>query len=131
MDITFGNVAPAAIPTFTPAPRPTASANSTSQSTQNGTPVASSTKQPAGTIPAGSPGAGSPFPTSQGGVTSSTSANGGGGGSGGGGFPLWGVAVLVVGGIAVLGGSVGYAMSRSHKDDEADDPFPPYTPDPE
>ncbi len=56
VDITFGSATPAPIPTATPSPVTTRVPTSISQSTQNGTPVASATKQPAGTIPAGSPG---------------------------------------------------------------------------
>ena len=127
VDVTFGNATPAAIPTFTPVPKPSGVANSQTQTSQNGTPSASRTGQ-VGTVAAGSPGAGSPFPTSQGGITSSTGPTSSGGG-GGGGFPLWGVALAVVAGIALLGGSVGYAMSRSNKDDEPGDSLPPYSPD--
>ena len=119
VDVTFGNVSPAAIPTFTPAPRPTADPN---QPAANGTPLpqGNATIQPVGTIPPGTPGAGSPYPTRPGGVTSSSL--GGSSSDGGGGFPLWGVAILVLGGIAAVGGGVGFAMSRSSdEDDDFDD----------
>jgi hypothetical protein len=121
VDITFGNATPAAIPTFTPVPKPSGVTNSSTQNAQNGTPATNGTAQLTGTIPAGSPGAGSPFPTSHGGVTSSTQGGNGSSGDSGGGFPLWGIAVAVIGGIALLGGSVGYAMSRSKRDDDLDD----------
>lgn len=131
VDVTFGNATPAVIPTFTPAPKPTSAPNSAS-----GTPVpgaANTTPQPAGTIPAGSPGAGSPYPTLKGGITNTSANTTGGGGSGdsGGGFPLWGVALAVLGGIAVIGGGVGYAMSRANRDDDLDDTYPPPPPAPD
>jgi len=123
LDVTFGNVAPAAIPTFTPDVRtPTPRAN--------GTPVpgATETAQALGTIPKGSPGAGSPV-VLQGGVTSSRLGPGQGSASGGEGFPLWAVVILVLAGIAIVGGGAGYAMSRNRRDDDDDDHFlsPPPT----
>ena len=123
VDVTFGNVSPAAIPTFTPAPKPTPGPNQTAGS---GTPLpqGNATIQPVGTIPPGTPGAGSPYPTREGGVTSSAPAGSSSDG-GGGGFPLWGVAILVLGGIAAIGGGVGFAMSRSN-DDDLDDSEPPF-----
>lgn len=112
LDITFGNATPAPIPSATPTPTRDASAPSTA-----GTPGPGGTAvgeaQPSGTIPRGSPGAGSPVPTLRGGVTSSQGTGGGsGGGDGGGGFPVWAIVVLVLGGIAAIGGGVGYAISR-------------------
>jgi hypothetical protein len=126
VDITFGNVSPAAIPTFTPAPKPTADPN---QPANNGTPLpqGNATIQPVGTIPPGTPGAGSPYPTRKGGVTSSA-PSGSSGDGGGGGFPLWGVAILVLGGIAAVGGGVGFAMSRSSDDDDDLDDTHDYRP---
>lgn len=124
VDVTFGDVTPAPIPTRTPAPRNTAIANSTPQANASGTPLANASGAPLGTIPAGSPGAGSPYPTRAGGLTTANGAAGGGGGDGGGGFPLWGIAILVLGGIAAVGGGVGYAMSRSNRDDD-DGPYLP------
>lgn len=132
-DVTFGGASPAPIPTFTPAPtRTPAPANTqtppsngetpTSNTPENGTPGAIET------IPPGSPGAGSPV-TRPGGVTSSDpgaqESN-----SGGGGFPVWGVVVLVLGGIAAVGGGVGLMMARNRNEDELvevdaydDDPY--------
>jgi hypothetical protein len=122
LDITFGNATPAPIPTFTPVPTPTKNPNAVATNAQ-GTPIASAS--PVGTIPAGSPGAGSPIPTLKGGVTNSTPGTSAPtGGDDGGGFPLWGVAVLVLGGIALVGGGVGFAMSRN-RDDDDDDLYPP------
>ncbi len=117
LNVVFGDATPAAIPTFTPTPPRTA------------TPAAGSTESPQGgqgggaveTIPAGSPGAGSPVPRS-GGITSSTPATGESSDDGGG-FPIWAVAVLVLGGVAVVGGGIGFAMSRTRTGEE-DDLFP-------
>ena len=131
LDVTFGNATPAVIPTFTPAPttptstpRPgtTAAAVATAVA---GTPSAAGSSQPVGTIPAGSPGAGSPVPTLRGGVTSSTPTAQQADASGGGGFPIWGVVLLVLAGVAALGGGVGYAMSRGRTDGPDDDDLLP------
>jgi len=121
LDVTFGDVTPAAIPTFTPVP-PRTPANTTPA------PGATETAQAVGAIPAGSPGAGSPVAL-KGGVTSSRAAPGQANPGDGGGFPLWAVAIIVLGGIAIVGGGVGYAMSRNRRDD--DDGFlrPPPGPD--
>ncbi len=116
LDVTFGNVTPAAIPTYTPTSTPPA----------NGTPVpgATETALVVGTIPKGSPGAGSSV-VLQGGVTSSRPGPGQATAGDGGGFPLWAVAILVLAGIAIVGGGLGYAMSRSRRDDEDDFLRPP------
>ena len=123
LDLTFGTASPAAIPTFTPAPTRTPD--------PAGTPVPGQTpgQTPAelGTIPAGSPGAGSPVPTSpRGGITSATpgqqsnvTADDDGG------VPVWAIALLVLGGIGAVGGGVGYFMSRSNGDAAPDDFGPP------
>lgn len=114
VDVTFGNATPAPIPTFTPTPQRTT------------TPAPGAPEGPGNqggnvaTIPAGSPGAGSPIPTRPGGVTSATPQASEAEGAGGG-FPIWALAILVFGGIAAVGGGVGYAMSRN-RDDE-DEPF--------
>lgn len=129
LDITFGNVTPAPIPTFTPTATrpPQTNAGGTPVPGGNTTPGApASGGQQAGTIPAGSPGAGSPVPTLKGGVTSSNqdgsrqaSAK-----DDGGGFPLWGVALLVLVGIAAVGGGIGYSISRSRAANaDLDDPL--------
>jgi hypothetical protein len=138
LDITFGSATPAPIPTFTPTPtrtaEPTANPSQvtpTPQGTPNGTTPgasptngAATTPRPTGTIPAGSPGAGSPFPTTPGGVTTNP-PGGGGGSSNGGGFPIWAAVVLVLGGIALVGGGVGFAMAKSRSgaaDDGGEEP---------
>ena len=114
LNITFGNATPAAIPTFTPTPQ------------GSGSPAAGSQGGGAGaveTIPAGSPGAGSPVARNNpGGVTSTDPKAADAAEDDGGGFPIWAVAVLVLGGIAVVGGGVGFLMSRSRTND--DDLFP-------
>lgn len=131
LDVTFGNVTPVPIPTFTPAPTRTPTPpQATSIGTQGATPASNGTGTAAsttvlGTIPAGSPGAGSPIPTLKGGVTSSRPGNSQEGSADGGGFPLWAVVIIVLGGIAVVGGGVGYAMSRGRggEDDTDGGPF--------
>lgn len=128
VDVTFGNATPAAIPTFTPTPGRTAAAGSTAQPAA-GTPVpgaagssgsqgdASGTGS-VGTVPAGSPGAGSPVATLGGGLATSSQQQSNAeaktnAGDDGGGFPIWaGVAIALVV-IAAVGGGVGYGMSRS------------------
>ncbi len=122
LDITFGNVTPVPIPTFTPAPTrtPTPPGTGTPATTPaSGTGTAVPTEV-AGTIPAGSPGAGSPIPTLKGGVSSSRPDSSRQLAGDGDGFPLWAVVIIVLGGIAVIGGGVGYAMSRGRHD--VDDP---------
>jgi hypothetical protein len=111
LDITFGNATPAPIPTRTPTPSPTEG------------PDGGGTQDPGQggaveTIPPGSPGAGSPVPTSSGGLTSSDIPSGGGGGDSGSGFPVWAVAVFLLGGLAAIGGGVGFMMARAHADEE-------------
>ncbi len=119
VDVTFGSATPAPIPTFTPTtPGPA------------GTPAPGGTPAPAGTIPRGSPGAGSPVPTLRGGVTNATPRAGGGSSSGGDGFPLWAVVLIVLAGIAVTGGAIGYGMSRNRGREDDEDEFgrPPQPP---
>jgi len=112
-DIIFGDVTPAPIPTFTPTPEatPTPPAEATSQPVA---PVATSTK-PAQT----------PAPVIRGGVTSATPGPGDSmlAGSSGDQFPLWIAVVLVLGGVGVIGGGLGYAMARTHDRDDGDDMF--------
>lgn len=115
-DVTFGGASPAPIPTFTPAPTRTPEPASTGTPPSEGGTPGSNTPGAVETIPAGSPGAGSPV-TRPGGVTSSDpgaqESN-----SNGGGFPVWGVVVLVLGGIAAVGGGVGLMMARNRNEDE-------------
>jgi hypothetical protein len=114
LDITFGDVTPAPIPTFTPAPTNTPRP-SPSQTPANGTPGTGAAS--VGTIPVGSPGAGSPVASLKGGVTNSTAGTRQSASSdSSGGFPLWAGALLVLVGIAAVGGGVGYAMSRSRRE---------------
>lgn len=121
LDVTFGNVTPVPIPTFTPAPTRTPTPP---PPTSTGTAAASGTAtEVVGTIPAGSPGAGSPIPTLKGGVTSSRPGNLQSNDGGDSGFPLWAVVIIVLGGIAVVGGGVGYAMSRGRNEDDDGGPF--------
>lgn len=119
LDITFGNATPAPIPTPTPSPTRAAQANPT----QSG-------DAPASVQGTAAPGAaGTQGPGSRGGVTNADRGNTNDASvadDGGGGFPVWAVAVLVLGGIAAVGGGVGYAMARSRADD--DDDFLPRPP---
>lgn len=114
LDITFGNVTPAAIPTFTPAPTNTPRPGTPGASSSSATPEAAAAS--VGTIPAGSPGAGQPL---KGGVSNtgasksvSTTSTGR---SDSGGFPIWGGALLVLLGVAAVGGGVGFTMSRNRR----------------
>lgn len=123
LDLTFGSASPAVIPTFTPAPTRTPEPASTPQPGETGTPAtAVGTVE---TIPAGSPGAGSPVSSPSGGISSATPGAQSASTGSGGGFPVWGVVVLILGGIAAVGGGVGYAMSRSRADSMDDDILPP------
>ncbi len=117
LDVTFGSATPAVIPTFTPAPTRTPEPRATPQPGQTGTPGQGGQVE---TIPAGSPGAGSPVASPRGGITSATPGAQRSGNGGGGGFPVWGVVVLILGGIAAIGGGVGYAMSRSRQQGDDD-----------
>jgi hypothetical protein len=123
LDVTFGNATPVPIPTFTPTPTRT-------PAPPTNTPRPGETLQPVATIPPGSPGAGSPVPTSPlGGITSGTpgaSSSAGGGDDGdGGGVPVWAVVLLVLGAVGVIGGGAGYMMSRSQRAQADDDEFLP------
>jgi hypothetical protein len=135
-DIVFNNATPAPIPTFTPTPpRTTATtapavtptppasnetATSAASTTETGTATVTGTPSASATATATA----SATPTLRGGVTSNTSP-GGGGDSGDSGFPVWGGVVAALGGLALIGGGVGYMMARSrHEDDESDPAVP-------
>ena len=114
LDVTFGNATPAAIPTFTPTVAPP---TPVSTPAPGASPVAGGAVE---TIPAGSPGAGSPAPTLKGGVTSSTPAAQRASTNDGGGFPVWGIVLLGLIGVGAVGGGIGYAMSRTRASEDAD-----------
>jgi hypothetical protein len=120
LDVTFGNATPVPIPTFTPTPTRT-------PAPPTNTPRPGETQTAVETIPPGSPGAGSPVAKSPvGGITSGTpgaSSSGGGGDDDGGGVPVWAVVLLVLGAVGVIGGGVGYMMSRSQRAQAEDDEF--------
>lgn len=95
LDVTFGDVTPVPIPTFTP--------------TTTGTPkptVAIGTQTPHPSV------ASSAVPTLKGGVTGSPVATAA-SDSGGGGFPIWAIVLIVVVALAVIGGGVGFVMARN------------------
>jgi hypothetical protein len=121
LDLTFGNATPVAIPTFTPAPTRTPDPAVTQTPGQTpGVPTA----RPA-TIPAGSPGAGSPVPTVPlGGITSATPGQQAAGNNDDGGIPIWAIALLLLGGVGAIGGGVGYYLSRGRDDGDELDPPP-------
>jgi hypothetical protein len=131
LDLAFGSATPVAIPTSTPTPTSAA----TKQTASSGTPTSTGSNAAArsvtvDTVPAGSPGAGSPIasPSSNptGGLTSASSGGpGGGDGGGGGGFPIWGIVLLAFGGVAAAGGGIGYAMSRRRHPADDTSAFPP------
>jgi hypothetical protein len=124
-DITFGNAQPAAIPTFTPAvsnqatespPPPGSSATPTSPGATPG--EATSAATPESTAAAATA-------TRRAGVTSSTpeagvfpAATGGDGG-----FPAWGIVLLALGGLAAVGGGVGFLIARNQRAQAEDDLF--------
>lgn len=118
VNVTFGTATAAPIPTFTPAPTRIPASGPASGTAEPGT---GGSESPVGTIPAGSPGAGSPVVTLAGGLTSSIPGPGRPEGEDDGGFPIWAAIVVGLGGIAVVGGGVGYVMSRSNHEDEGDD----------
>lgn len=148
LNVTFGDAKPLALPTATPTVKRSATVAKNAAGTPivatnaagtpivatnaAGTPIAAANEtaqvsQTVATIPPGSPGAGSPIPTLAGGITNTTAGGTGGGSNsgGGGGFPLWGIVLLVLGGIALVGGGVGYAMSRSNNEEDLDQPHVP------
>jgi len=131
LDITFGNATPAPIPTFTPTPTRTPVPAAT------GTPAPGQPTPGSGgqggsdggqggsvaTIPAGSPGAGSPV--TGGGVTSATPGQQNAAGGDESGFPIWGVIVLVLGAIAAVGGGAGWMLARNRQSAADGDDFGP------
>ena len=134
-DVTFGTATPAPIPTFTPTPpRTTPGASGTGPAgtpTPVGTPAGPATPgaggsaTASGTATRAATGTASATPTLRGGVTST----GGGSGSGGGGddgFPVWAAVVSVLGGVALVGGGVGFMMARNRGGE--DDPESPVSP---
>lgn len=142
-DVTFGGASPAPIPTFTPAPTRTPEPPATNTQAPGGNETPGQGGNDNGgnggsgeveTIPPGSPGAGSPV-SRPGGVTSSDPNAQEALDSDDGGFPVWGVVVLLLGGIAAVGGGVGLVMARNRNAAEADafddDPYDSYSADPD
>ena len=103
LNITFGDVTPLPIPTFTP----------TSTGTARPT-VVIGTQTPRPTTLS------SAVPTLKGGVAGSPVA--GASDSGGGGFPIWAIVLIVVAALAVAGGGAGVVIARNHRaESEGDD----------
>ncbi|MFN0093799.1 MAG: hypothetical protein ACKVVT_03345 [Dehalococcoidia bacterium] len=129
LDVVFGSATPAAIPTFTPAPTrtptPTRAANAVtptpggptpSGTAAQGTTTGTATAGASGTATAGTP----TIPgTIRGGLGSPSAPSTGGNDDDGGGFPIWGAVLLVIAGIALVGGGVGFLMAQSRKDRDA------------
>lgn len=118
--IVFGDATPPPIPTFTP----TATATATPTLSAAEATAQSATQ----TVTAGTPGDGdddgSPQVSPNASVSASASASGTASSSpvigeanvdddGDGGFPMWAAVLLGLGGIAAIGGGIGYAMTRS------------------
>jgi hypothetical protein len=102
LNITFGDVTPLPIPTFTP--------------TSTGTPkptVAIGTQTPRPSA------ASSAVPTLKGGVAGSPAAASSTGG--GDGFPIWAIVLIVVVALAVIGGGAGVVIARNHRPDGGGD----------
>lgn len=123
-DITFGNVTPDPIPTFTPTTVPTATNTPQPNATQpatEATPGAGTPTTPGqgggnSATATGSPGAtnGTATATPTGELSSATPGVPSSGDGGDGGVPTWAIVLLAVGGLAAVGGGVGYMMSRSN-----------------
>ncbi len=139
-DVAFGTATPAPIPTSTPVSRaasPGAAGTSVVNTpTPSLTAAGGDTTPPVGT-PAVAPGTQTPAststslssatPTLRGGVTTGNTT-GGSGGSGDDGFPVWAAVVAALGGIALVGGGVGFMMARSRKDEEDAEALTPPAP---
>ncbi len=128
LNVAFGNATPVPIPTASPVPTRTPEPGAANTPAPNASPSSSSTTAPPQTIPAGSPGAGSPVPTSpRGGITSATPGQQSAASTGGdGGTPVWIYALLVLSVLGAVGGGVGYFMARGRRatadDNFTDDP---------
>lgn len=126
LDIVFGDITPAPIPTTTPTPEgaePTQAPDSEPTSAAPGS-TDGSPEDPADETPDGEDGEtpdGETSPESteepEGQLTDATpgagASAGDGDGSGDGGFPVWAILLLVIGGVAVVGGGVGFVMARN------------------
>lgn len=116
-NITFGDATPAPIPTFTPTAVPTATNTPVPGSTQPPTEASPGSETPGATSSPGGTGGSntaSPTNTTSGTASSATPGIPGTGNGGGGGVPVWAIVLLALGGIAAVGGGVGYFMSRSN-----------------
>jgi hypothetical protein len=149
LDLAFNDAKPVVVPTATPTPTgsPTPNPREVSGTTNSSTPIPSGPNnsggtnqqggdQPTssatvGTVPAGSPNAGSPAASPRGGLVTrpqDTGGTGSGSSSGGGdSFPVWAAVLLGLGGVALIGGGVGFAMSRNRRvaSTHPDDPVAP------
>lgn len=119
-DIVFGDATPDVIPTATRTPIPSAT-----ESVSTGSPETEAT--PGTGTPDSSQ---SPSRTQPGGVSTTTpaAANAGDSGDGDGGLPLWALLALAVGGIAAVGGGIGFAISRGNSAAGPESLDPPSSP---
>lgn len=137
-NITFGDVTPDPIPTFTPTTQPTATNTpqpNASQPPTEGTPgegTPGQTRTPGqggGNLTATATGDdpdGTTTATPTGELSSTTPGTPGSGDDGdGGGIPVWAIVLLALGGIAAVGGGVGYMMSRSGGSSSGDEEAAP------
>lgn len=144
-NITFGDVDPAPIPTFTPTTQPVATNTPRPNATQPPTEATAGPGTPAGSTPG--TGGDNQTATTTGSATATGSAPSGtrtatatptgevssatpgapdsGDDGDGGGVPVWAIVLLALGGIAAVGGGVGYMMSRSNATGSGDEEAAP------
>jgi len=120
LGIAFGSASPVPQPTAAPTATPNVAAIATSTSAARATSIANGTPAAAlpgggsvATIPPGSPGAGSPVPTTAGGLVTSGPGPTRQDAGGDGGFPVWGVVVIGLLVLAGIGGGAGVLLARS------------------
>ena len=133
LDVTFGNATPALIPTFTPTATPANTATpvpateTATSAASTSTPSTGETATPGGSTSATPPTvtattAATKTPTLGGGVTTNNGTPAADNDGDGGGTPIWAFGLIFVALIGVIGGGLGYFLSRSPGDDP---PLPP------